>query len=91
MVTLNANGNHMTMLTLSAPSNHKVGSSPTEKIRRRMVEMIRVRIPAGRGTVITIANDTSMAVHTSPDSRGSSSEAYKQKSHELRWFSMSRT
>lgn len=57
-----------------APRSQRVGSRPTENIRRKIVEAIRVLIPAGLGNVITIARETSMAVHTKPDSLESSSE-----------------
>ena len=61
-------------LTFKVPSRYKVGSSPTENIRRRMVEAMNVLIPDGRGNVMTMASDINMAAHTSPDKRGSSSE-----------------
>ena len=50
-----------------------MGSRPTENISRNIVEAIRVRIPDGRGSVMTMASDTNIAVHTRPDNLGSSS------------------
>ena len=48
-------------------------------MKRSMMDTIRVRIPAGRGTVMTMASDTNMAVHTRPESRGSrTAEPHKQ-------------
>lgn len=66
-------------LTLRAPSSQRVGSSPTEYISRKIVDTIRVRIPEGRGTIMTIINDTTIAVQTSPERRGSSSAVRKKK------------
>ena len=59
------------------PSKNSVGSSPAEKIRRTIVEAMRVRIPDARGSMMTIASDTSSNVHTSPDRRGSNSETVR--------------
>ena len=50
-----------------------MGSRPTEKMRRRMVEAMKVLIPEGRGNVITTARETNMAAQTRPDNRVSSS------------------
>ena len=61
-------------LTFNVPIKMSVGSSPTEKINLKMVEAMNVRIPEGRGKVMTIARDTNMAVHTNPDNQESKSE-----------------
>lgn len=62
---------HWQKPTLKAPSRNNVGSKPTEKIRRRMVEAISALIPCGCGKTMTIARDTSMAIHSSADKWGS--------------------
>lgn len=49
-----------------------MGCSPTENISRRIVEAIKARMPWGLGSAMTMARETSMAVHSSPDQCGSS-------------------
>ena len=51
-----------------------MGSRPTEKIRRRMVEAMKVLMPEGRGNVMTTARETNIAAHTRPDIRVSNSK-----------------
>lgn len=58
-------------LTLNAPNRNKVGSRPTEKIRRRMVEAISARMPWGWGKMMTMARETSIAIHRRADKWGS--------------------
>lgn len=58
-------------LTLNAPNRNKVGSRPTEKIRRRMVEAISARMPWGWGKTMTMARETSIANHRRADKWGS--------------------
>lgn len=58
-------------LTLNAPNRNKVGSRPTEKIRRRMVEAISARMPWGWGKTMTMARETSIAIHRRADKWGS--------------------
>lgn len=58
-------------LTLKPPRSSKVGSRPTEKIRRRMVDAISARMPWGWGKMMTIARDTSMAIQSRADRWGS--------------------
>lgn len=62
---------HWHILTLKAPSSSNVGSRPTEKIRRSMVEAISARIPWGWGKMMTIARETSMAIQSRADRWGS--------------------
>lgn len=59
------------MLTLNAPRRNSVGCSPTEKISRRMVDAMKARMPWGLGSAMTMARETSRAVHSSPDQCGS--------------------
>lgn len=54
-------------MTVNDPSSHSVGSGPTEKIMRRIIDATSVRMPDGRGTVHTIANDINIMVQTSHD------------------------
>jgi hypothetical protein len=62
------------MLTLIAPKNHSVVSSPTEKINRKIVEIKNVLMAAGfTPTIVTRAREPNMAVQIKPDSLGSSS------------------
>lgn len=58
-------------LTLKPPSRSNVGSRPTEKIRRRMVEAMSALIPWGWGSTMTIASETSIAIHSRADRWGS--------------------
>ena len=61
------------LLTFASPNNLRVGSNPTENISLKIVDPTNVLIPDGRGNVTIMANDTSMASHTSTDRRPSSS------------------
>ncbi|TRY94884.1 hypothetical protein DNTS_032985 [Danionella cerebrum] len=54
-------------LTLKAPRRKSVGSSPTENMRRNMVEAMSARIPCGCGSTITIARETNMANHSNAE------------------------
>lgn len=58
-------------LTLNPPSRSNVGSRPTEKIRRSIVEAMSARMPWGWGKTMTIARETSMAIHSRADRWGS--------------------
>lgn len=58
---------NVTLLTVSEPSNHKVGSGPTENINLNIVEATNVRMPDSRGKVTTITADESMTVQISPE------------------------
>lgn len=58
-------------LTLKPPSRSNVGSRPTEKMRRSIVEAISARMPWGWGNTMTIARETSMAIHSRADRWGS--------------------
>lgn len=53
--------------TVTKPSSHNVGSGPTEKIIRNIVDATNVRIPDSLGKVITIAADVSMTVQIKAD------------------------
>lgn len=53
--------------TVTKPSNHNVGSGPTEKINRNIVDATNVRIPDSLGKVITIAADASITVQIKAD------------------------
>lgn len=53
--------------TVTKPSSHNVGSGPTEKINRNIVDATNVRIPDSLGKVITIAADASMTVQIKAD------------------------
>ena len=44
-----------------------MGSGPTEQIKRTMMDMMNVRIPAGFGMAIASAADSSITAHISPD------------------------
>lgn len=48
------------------PVIQRVGCTPIEYISLIIVEANNVRIPEGRGTVITIAKETNMAVQIKP-------------------------
>lgn len=48
-----------------------MGCSPTEKISRRIVDAMKARMPWGLGSAMTMARETSRAVHSSPDQYGS--------------------
>ena len=61
------------VLTLASPSILRVGSSPTEKMRRRMVEPANVQMPDGRGKVTIITNEIHIAIQTRADRRASRS------------------
>lgn len=62
------------VLTLNAPNNHSVYSSPTEKINRKIVDIKKVRMAKGlTPTMVTKAKEPNMAVQIRPDSLGSSS------------------
>lgn len=53
--------------TVTKPSSHNVGSGPTEKINRKIVDATNVRIPDSLGKVITIAADASITVQIKAD------------------------
>jgi len=55
------------VFTVTKPSSHNVGSGPTEKINRNIVDATNVRIPDSLGKVITIAADASMTVQIKAD------------------------
>jgi len=55
------------VFTVTKPSSHSVGSGPTEKINRNIVDATNVRIPDSLGSVITIAADASMTVQIKAD------------------------
>lgn len=59
-------------LTLKAPRRKRVGSRPTEKIRRRIVTMTRARMPNGCGMMITITSVAKTPIHSRADRWGSS-------------------
>ena len=61
-----------------------VGSRPTEKMSLRMVAAMSERTPDGRGTVMTMASETSMAAHTRPETRESSSVVCKHINYTLK-------
>lgn len=71
------------VLTLNAPNNHSVYSSPTEKINRKMVDIKKVRMAKGlTPTMVTKAKEPNMAVQIRPDSLGSSSVTANTQSSE---------
>lgn len=55
------------VFTVTKPSNHNVGSGPTEKISRSIVDATNVRIPDSLGKVITMAADASITVQIKAD------------------------
>lgn len=55
------------VFTVTKPSSHNVGSGPTEKINRNIVDATNVRIPDSLGKVMTIAADESMTVQIKAD------------------------
>lgn len=57
-------------LTLKAPKRNKVGSNPTEKMRRRMVEAMIARIPWGWGKMKTKPRENSITIHSRADRCG---------------------
>lgn len=57
-----------------------VGDGPIENIMRSMIEATKVRIPAGRGTVNMLANDSNITVHISPDKCELSTNKKNEKS-----------
>jgi hypothetical protein len=73
-------GNYI-LRTFRTPSNQSVGSTPTEKIIRRINDAINVMMLDGVAMVITRARDANMAVHTRPDRRESNSVTYKNIIH----------
>lgn len=60
------------LLTLKAPRRKRVGSRPTEKMRRRMVMMTSARTPSGWGMMITMMSVAKTPIHSSADRWGSS-------------------
>lgn len=71
------------VLTLNAPNNHSVYSSPTEKINRKIVDIKKVRMAKGlTPTMVTKAKEPNMAVQIRPDSLGSSSVTANTQSSE---------
>ena len=62
------------ILTFKTPNNQRVGSTPTENIKRSMIEAMRVIMLDGVAMVMTRARDANIQVQTSPDRRGSNSE-----------------
>ena len=62
------------ILTFKTPNNQRVGSTPTENIKRNMIEAMRVIMLDGVAMVMTRARDANIQVQTSPESRGSNSE-----------------
>lgn len=71
------------VLTLNAPNNHSVYSSPTEKINRKMVDIKKVRMAKGlTPTMVTKAKEPNMAVQIRPDSLGSSSVTKNTQGHQ---------
>ena len=54
-------------ITVVVPRRADVGSGPTEQIKRTMTDMTNARIPAGFGTAIASAADSSITAHISPD------------------------
>lgn len=60
------------LLTLKAPRRKRVGSRPTEKMRRRMVMMTSARTPSGWGMMMTMMSVAKTPIHSSADRWGSS-------------------
>ena len=61
------------LITLIEPINHRVGSRPSEYIRRKIADAINVLIPVLFGYVIMNDNEISKAVHISALNFGSNS------------------
>lgn len=59
-------------LTLKPPRRSNVGSRPTEKMSRKIVEAMSARMPCGWGRTMTMARETSMASHSRVERWGSS-------------------
>lgn len=68
-------------LTLKAPRRKRVGSRPTEKMRRRIVTMTRARMPSGWGMMITMTSVAKTPIHSRADRWGSSIPAEDECTH----------
>lgn len=68
-------------LTLKAPRRKRVGSKPTEKMRRRIVTMTRARMPNGWGMMITMTSVAKTPIHSRADRWGSSIPAEDKCTH----------
>lgn len=60
------------LLTLKAPRRKRVGSRPTEKMRRRMVIKTSARTPSGWGMMMTMMSVAKTPIHSNADRCGSS-------------------
>lgn len=54
-------------MTVIEPRTHSVGSGPSEKMHRSIIDATSVRMPDSRGNVITIASDDNMMAQISHD------------------------